>query len=476
MSELDFLLPWDSQPQEAVSIDWSNPLSKGLHMGFHGPSLRDVVMDDQFINVGGAARSIVRDGVGVRGTAAASYLMSQRMPVYPTNKMTVLAGVVLGSSWPADAVAVYGHHYQYNTNDGLYDLGIVSATGKVRLELKTGLGTFPSASTATSLSLATGRLEHIGGTYDGANIQAFYNGLADGSAIPQTATLFTNGTPRKLIGANFPVDNSNANINGHTVVYVFAWHDRVLSADEIRSIRDNPWQLFEPQTIWVPVSAGGGATNLIIQEALHSHTADNIGLTLDTFLSVQEALHSHAADNLVLSVTGSTDLTVQETLHSHTADNLALTLDTFLLLQDALHAHAADNITLSTGAVADLVIQEALHAHTADALVLTLDTFLVIQEAAHAHGADNIAFTLDSLLAVQEATHGHLADNLILSIPGSALSDAEFRQMYDWISELHLVHGLRAGNPLTVTPTSRAAGAVDQTIGEVGTTVTVTRI
>ena len=108
--------------------------------------------------------------------------------------------------------------------------------------------------------------------------------------------------------------------------------------------------------------------------------------------------------------------------------------------------------------------------------MLTLDTFLVIQEAAHAHGADNIAFTLDSLLAIQEALHGHLADNLILSIPGSALSDAEFRQMYDWISELHLVHGLRAGSPLTVTPTTRAAGTVDQTIGEVGTTVTVTRI
>jgi hypothetical protein len=45
------------------------------------------------------------------------------------------------------------------------------------------------------------------------------------------------------------------------------------------------------------------------------------------------------------------------------------------------------------------------------------------------------------------------------------------------LQEIHLIHGLKSGSALTVTPTSRAAGAVSQTIGGDGTTnTTVTRV
>jgi hypothetical protein len=40
------------------------------------------------------------------------------------------------------------------------------------------------------------------------------------------------------------------------------------------------------------------------------------------------------------------------------------------------------------------------------------------------------------------------------------------------IDEMHLIHGLKTGSDLTVTPTSRTAGAVSQTIGGDGTTTT----
>jgi len=44
------------------------------------------------------------------------------------------------------------------------------------------------------------------------------------------------------------------------------------------------------------------------------------------------------------------------------------------------------------------------------------------------------------------------------------------------IDELHKVHGLSAGNPMTVTPTSRTAGSISQTIsGDGETTTTVAR-
>ena len=44
------------------------------------------------------------------------------------------------------------------------------------------------------------------------------------------------------------------------------------------------------------------------------------------------------------------------------------------------------------------------------------------------------------------------------------------------ITETHLIHGLKTGSPLNVTPTARTAGAISQTItGDGVTTTTVTR-
>lgn len=59
--------------------------------------------------------------------------------------------------------------------------------------------------------------------------------------------------------------------------------------------------------------------------------------------------------------------------------------------------------------------------------------------------------------------------------PSGALSDDEMRQMFNWVNDLARIHGLVAGEPLVVTPTTRSAGAVAQTISESGQTVTVTR-
>lgn len=59
--------------------------------------------------------------------------------------------------------------------------------------------------------------------------------------------------------------------------------------------------------------------------------------------------------------------------------------------------------------------------------------------------------------------------------PGGALSDDEMRQVFVWVSELARIHGLVSGSPLVVTPTSRQAGSISQSISESGSTVTVSR-
>lgn len=88
--------------------------------------------------------------------------------------------------------------------------------------------------------------------------------------------------------------------------------------------------------------------------------------------------------------------------------------------------------------------------------------------AAVAAGADaEIAFPTDDD-ATAAAVWGYTLSN--------GLTAAEtVVQIHTWLSELHLIHGLRAGSPLTVAQTSRTAGAVEQAIAEVGDAVTVTR-
>jgi len=198
--------------------------------------------------------------------------------------------------------------------------------------------------------------------------------------------------------------------------------DGWLSASERRAYAANPWQLYAPtprRIFWEAVA--GGATNLVIAEALHAHAADNLALTQLHLLTVAEASHAHAADNLTLTQLHL--LTVAEASHAHAADNLTLTQQHTLVLADALHAHAADNVVLSV--LGTLAVNDALHGHTADNLALTQAHQLAVADAVHGHAADNLALTQAHVLAIQEALHAHLADNLTLAIGGTTLAIAE---------------------------------------------------
>lgn len=59
--------------------------------------------------------------------------------------------------------------------------------------------------------------------------------------------------------------------------------------------------------------------------------------------------------------------------------------------------------------------------------------------------------------------------------PDTPLTNSQMQQLFLWVNELALVHGLVPGANLVVTPTARAAGSVAQTISTTGSTVTVSR-
>ena len=187
-------------------------------------------------------------------------------------------------------------------------------------------------------------------------------------------------------------------------------------------------------------------------------------------LSIADATHAHSAEAVVLGVTGATTLTVADAAHAHTVDGITLSAQSVLAIQDALHAHAADGITLDASGAAVLLLADALHAHAADGVALTVDAWLVVADAVHTHAADSVV-----LVASGSGTGATAAEIWSYTLSNGLTAEATLVAVHTMLSELHLIPGLTAGSPLSVTAASRAAGAVSQAVAEAAGTVTVTR-
>ncbi len=163
------------------------------------------------------------------------------------------------------------------------------------------------------------------------------------------------------------------------------------------------------------------ATLLVIQDATHSHSANNAGLTQHNIIAIQGASHTHAADTIALIQHNILAITAAS--HAHAAENVVLVAHaptTLLVVQDASHGHGADNITLTYHAAHyNLIIQDGAHSHGADNVSLVQHNTLSIADATHGHTSDNITLTYHApsgvSLTIADASHTHLSDNVTLT-------------------------------------------------------------
>jgi hypothetical protein len=148
---------------------------------------------------------------------------------------------------------------------------------------------------------------------------------------------------------------------------------------------------FSNVAVSAPWALSSGVS-LVVADAAHAHTVDNIvlGTTSAASLLVADAAHGHTVDGVTLNTAAV--LALQDALHAHAADALALSTASALAVADATHAHTADNVTLTTGG-ASLLLADSLHAHAADGLALTVSAYLVVASALHDHTSDLIVLT-----------------------------------------------------------------------------------
>ena len=269
---ITFRKPWTKQPPAGTEIDWSNPLAVGLMSAFNfqpGP-VRDLVtgkLIDVYTYTGGTAApnnaSATIDvpiykscagGVGIDMATRASGT------VWPWLRNTTGIFDLGGTSEYSRVLGIADFDSSGSGNPGLWrsddnslgnDFDIVGATNDDWWLYVNGVTKHMSQLDSISL----GPYQVHGLRYGDGDTQTYIDGKWAASSTNAAAS-FGTGTVYNL-GCQHVI---NKNIGG-TWTHFMVW-DRKLSAEEIRKLTVNPWQIFKPQTIMVP--AGDAAKRRVV--------------------------------------------------------------------------------------------------------------------------------------------------------------------------------------------------------------------
>jgi len=146
------------------------------------------------------------------------------------------------------------------------------------------------------------------------------------------------------------------------------WANRPLTVDERRSIRANPYQLFEPQTIWMPVSAAGAAA--------YTLTAATATFTLTGNAATLKATRKLTAEAASFALTGNAagllrglKLTAAAASYAWTAQDAGLRASRVLSAAVATYALTGNAATLKPARLLSAVA--ASYTFTGNAATLT---------------------------------------------------------------------------------------------------------
>jgi len=412
---------WTQQPQtEAAVADEYLALAPKLIVNY-GASPNDLV-SSKFPVAVNRAYGVDAQGKGLKGSSGVAQYASRLTGKYLTLVISVTPGAYAGvyqmlfetevatSARTEGTLMVLPYYDNVAAASGWWSVSLFPSDG---VNYTYGTIKFPAPSANIPHTLVVRVDRNLTGPAKVLSVHV--DGMAQ--VLTPSGINNTQGSNSNFNANNIYINQrAGALLPGSHNVHFVGVFGSLFSSEKAKSLSDNPWQIFKrpDSRIFVPVSAGGTTTSLIVQDATHAHIADSPSFSMATYLAVAESLHAHAADNVTLATTGTANLVVQEATHAHVADGVTLTTQWLLAVAEALHSHTAESVTLSLQTA--LVVLEALHTHAAENLTLgvTGTANLTIADATSGHTSDTVAFTLNSLLAVFDAIHTHTADNLTL--------------------------------------------------------------
>ena len=243
-----------SQPQGPARIDWSNPITRGLVFAWT-PDSFDSPYSPSPVGVysgTGTSRKVGRFGRAIQGGSGGnglSFSIGMTAPSVASGVSFLLVGGYDSVYFGVAATSPAGWLRNVAGDAGFCIVNCTGGTNRV-------VNITPSASQWTGDGVLVA-------TTDAAKTTG--KSLVNGLRYSTTAT--SNGSAPDANSVNILqsiVGDRSTSTKWNQNGYLIAQWVRELSDLEMKSLSDNPWQIFAPdaKSLWVPdtVSAGGGAT------------------------------------------------------------------------------------------------------------------------------------------------------------------------------------------------------------------------
>ena len=244
---------WTRQPPAGTRIDWSNPLTRGLRSlttfaeGIIGTKAYEHVSqrfdwDEQ----GSGDASIITDPkygrvLSTRGANDTAY--------FEGNQYGIMSGKSTGS-----VAAIYRINAHQSSGGCPIIVGWSSGSTRHHVAIKDYAGEHQivfrnSEDRLVTAALSTGRWYNAVGTLNSPLVSSYLDGvLLDSDSGNDVAS---HGDP-VLVSCGNPDDAARA-FDGD-IALTAIWEDHELTAGEVASFNLNPWQIFEPRKIFVPIN------------------------------------------------------------------------------------------------------------------------------------------------------------------------------------------------------------------------------
>ena len=417
-----------SQPQGPVGIDWGNPIARGLVFawtpyGFSSPYASSPV---GVFSGTGTTRKVGRFGKAIQGGSGGDGLSFSiglaAAPSVATGVSFLLIGGYESSQFAVAATSPVG--WLRNYGNGI--LSIVNDTGGTSRYVQIA----PTSQNWTGdgvLVCTTNAAKNLGKSLING---VAYSNTANAAGSPATAS--TVNVLQSIVGDRASITRWNQNC------YLIVQWQRELSDVELKSLSDNPWQIFQPtnRAIWTGFDAGtsgspytltaeagavaiaGTATGLAFNRTL---VADAASLAVNGTATSFAFTRRLTADTGALAVNGTaTGLAFNRKLIADTA-NLALTGNaatlTFTPIGGPTYTLTADTAnTPIAGTATGLAFNRRLIADTANAPINGTATGLARGYTLAANnGTLGISGSDAALIAVRKL----IADSYALAVAGA---------------------------------------------------------
>ncbi|MDO9236000.1 MAG: hypothetical protein Q7U28_08215 [Aquabacterium sp.] len=262
----------DTQPQNLVDVDWSNPLTNGLCFAVIGSLGAIDLVSGKIASTWNGKKALKRQGVGLNATGAGTGKTAEWSfsPIVGslgggTGGVTLLSmsnpfaeareGLLIGmmmSGTPYKQIALYGNlsGTTGTTSSGTFCIESYNNTN--------------SGGANSSVAVDGGMHVYAGVYLTGVPCKTFVDGVnttgsTTGTAIP--AGFGVAASSRISIGNE--AYNTTGRIANATFPLSLAWN-RALTDAEIAEVSANPWRLFteDTPTLWFAAAGAGGAINL----------------------------------------------------------------------------------------------------------------------------------------------------------------------------------------------------------------------